>query len=61
MVMNQEVREYLRNHPKWYVTLSRYPESYYDLINEIEKQKHSTFLEKLDKVSLFIQMLEMLK
>lgn len=59
MVMNQEVIQYLRNHPKWYTTLSRYPESYYDLINEIESQKHSSFLDKLDKVSLFISMLEM--
>lgn len=61
MVMNQEMLQYLRNHPHWYITLSRYPESYYDLINEIESQKHSTFSDKLDKVSLFIQMLEMLK
>lgn len=61
MVMNQEIIEYLRNHPHWYITLSRYPESYYDLMNEIESQKHSSFLDKLDKVSLFIQMLEMLK
>lgn len=57
--MNQEVIQYLRNHPKWYMILSRYPESYYDLMSEIESQKHSSFLDKLDKVSLFIQMLEM--
>ncbi len=59
--MNQEVLYYLRSHPHWYITLSRYPESYYDLLNEIEGQKHSSFVDKLDKVSLFIQMLEMLK
>lgn len=61
MVVNQEMINYLRNHPHWYITLSRYPESYYDLINEIESQKHTTFQDKLDRVSLFIQMLEMLK
>lgn len=61
MVMNQNVIEYLRNHPHWYITLSRYPESYFDLISEIDRQNHSTFVEKLDKVSLFIQMLEMFK
>lgn len=61
MVMNEEIIQYLRNHPHWYINLSRYPESYYDLISEIEGQKHSTFADKLDKVSLFIQMLEMLK
>lgn len=59
--MNQNVIEYLRNHPHWYITLSRYPESYFDLISEIDRQNHSTFVEKLDKVSLFIQMLEMFK
>ncbi len=59
--MNPEVIEYLRNHPHWYITLSRYPESYYDLVAEIERQNHSSFGDKLDKVSLFIQMLEMFK
>lgn len=59
--MNQNVIEYLRNHPHWYITLSRYPESYFDLISEMDRQNHSTFVEKLDKVSLFIQMLEMFK
>lgn len=59
--MNQNVIEYLRNHPRWYITLSRYPESYYDLISEMDRKNHSTFVEKLDKVSLFIQMLEMFK
>ena len=42
------------------VTLS-YPEKYDDLLDEIHKKKQSTVLEKLERISILMSMLEMLQ
>lgn len=59
--MKQEILDYIRMHPSWYVILCQYPEKYDDLLDEINQEKQSTILEKLEKISLFMNMLEMLQ
>lgn len=59
--MDYRVIEYIRKHPSWYVILCQYPEKYQDLLEEIKQSKQKTLLDKLDKISLIISMLEMLK
>lgn len=59
--MKDEIRYYLRFHPGWYLILSRYPERYYDLMDEIKDSQHGQLIDKLDKISLFINMMEMLR
>lgn len=59
--MDYRIIEYIRKHPSWYVILCQYPEKYQDLLEEIKQSKQKTLLDKLDKISLIISMLEMLK
>lgn len=59
--MDYKVIKYIRQHPSWYVILCQYPEKYQDLLEEIKQSKQKTLLDKLDKISLIINMLEMLK
>ena len=47
--------------PFWYVTLCHYPEKYDDLLDEIHQKKQSTVLEKLERISILMSMLEMLQ
>lgn len=61
MVMDLEVIDYLRKHPYWYVRLCHYPESYDDLLEEMNQKKQEKLLEKLDRFSMIISMLEMLQ
>ena len=39
--MKEDVLDYIRKHPVWYVTLCHYPEKYDDLLDEI----HHIFLD----------------
>ena len=59
--MKEEVLDYIRKHPVWYVTLCHYPESYDDLLEEIHQKKQDSLLEKLDRFSMIVSMLEMLQ
>ena len=59
--MKEEVLDYIRKHPVWYVTLCDYPEKYDDLLDEIHQKKQSTVLEKLERISILMSMLEMLQ
>ena len=38
-----------------------YPEKYDDLLDEIHQKKQSTVLEKLERISILMSMLEMLQ
>lgn len=58
--MKEDVLDYIRKHPVWYVTLCHYPEKYDDLLDEIHQKKQSTVLEKLERISILMSMLEML-
>ena len=59
--MKEDVLDYIRMHPVWYVTLCHYPEKYDDLLDEIHQKKQSTVLEKLERISILMSMLEMLQ
>lgn len=59
--MKEDVLDYTRKHPVWYVTLCHYPEKYDDLLDEIHQKKQSTVLEKLERISILMSMLEMLQ
>ena len=52
--MKEDVLDYIRKHPVWYVTLCHYPEKYDDLLDEIHQKKQSTVLEKLDRISILM-------
>ena len=52
--MKEEVLDYIRKHPVWYVTLCHYPEKYDDLLDEIHQKKQSTVLEKLERISILM-------
>ena len=55
-MMNEEIRYYLRYHPNWYIVLSRYPH----LIQEYKDGKNQQFIDKIDQVSMLINMVEMM-
>ena len=59
--MKEDVLDYIRKLPVWYVTLCHYPEKYDDLLDEIHQKKQSTVLEKLERISILMSMLEMLQ
>ena len=59
--MKEEVLDYIRKHPVWYVTLCHQPEKYEDVLDEIHQKKQSTVLEKLERISILMSMLEMLQ
>lgn len=59
--MKEDVLDYIRKHPVCYVTLCHYPEKYDDLLDEIHQKKQSTVLEKLERISILMSMLEMLQ
>lgn len=59
--MKEDVLDYIRKHPVLYVTLCHYPEKYDDLLDEIHQKKQSTVLEKLERISILMSMLEMLQ
>ena len=59
--MKEDVLDYIRKHPVWYVTLCHYPEKYDDLLDEIHQKKQDSLLEKLDRFSMIVSMLEMLQ
>ena len=59
--MKEGFLDYIRKHPVWYVILCHYPEKYDDLLDEIHQKKQSTVLEKLERISILMSMLEMLQ
>ena len=59
--MKEAVLDYIRKPAVWYVTLCHYPEKYDYLFDEIHQKKKSTVLEKLERISILMSMLEMLQ
>lgn len=60
MMINDEVRMYLRMHPKWYLILSRYPQEFPTLLEQYRIENKLTFADRIEKVGTMLQMLEML-
>lgn len=59
-MMNEEIQSYLRYHPNWYLTLSRYPQTYLQLVQEYKDSKNRQFIDKLEQVSMFLNLIEMM-
>ena len=60
MMIDKELLLYIRMNPKWYLILSRYPNEYDNLLKQYKIETKSTINDKLDKLSMILQMLEML-
>ncbi len=59
-MMNDQLRYYLRYNPKWYIILSRNPSEYDHLVQEYKDGKNQAFIDKIDQVSMLINMIEMM-
>ena len=59
MMIDQELRYYMRLHPKWYLLLSRYPQEYPTLIEHYKIENKLTLADRIEKVGLMFQMLDM--
>lgn len=59
MMINDELKYYLRLNPKWYILLSRYPELYKDFYEQYKIENRLTFADKIEKVGMLISMIEM--
>ena len=60
MMINEEIRMYLRLHPKWYLILSRYPQEFPTMIEQYKVENKLTFADRIEKVGTMLQMIEML-
>lgn len=60
MMIDKELLMYIRMNPKWYLILSRYPNEYDTLLKQYKVETKSTFNDKLDRVSMMLQMLKMI-
>ena len=47
---NQGYLNYLRYHPKWYIALNRYPESYKDFEKEVKVKLKLTVSDKVENL-----------
>ena len=60
MMINDEIRMYLRLHPKWYLILSRYPQEFPTMIEQYKVENKLTFADRIEKVGTMLQRIEML-
>lgn len=60
MMINDEIRMYLRLHPKWYLILSRYPQEFPTMMEQYRIENKLTLADRIEKVGTMLQMLEML-
>lgn len=59
MMINDDVRMYLRLHPKWYLILSRYPQEFSTMLEQYRIENKLTLADRIEKVGTMLQMLEM--
>lgn len=59
-MINEELRQYLRMHPKWYLILSRYPQEFPTLLRQYKVENKMTFADRIEIVGTLLQMLDML-
>lgn len=60
MMINDELRMYMRLHPKWYLILSRYPQEYSTMLEQYRIENKLTIADRIEKVGTVLQMIEML-
>lgn len=59
MMIDEEMRMYLRLHPKWYLILSRYPQEFPTMLQQYKVENKMTLADRIEKVGRLLQMLEM--
>ena len=59
-MMNDELRLYLRSHPKWYIILNREPQLLKELMEEYKEASNQSLTSKLDKLSMALKLIEMM-
>ena len=60
MMIDEDIRMYLRLHPKWYLILSRYPQEFPTLLEEYRVENKLTRADRIEKIGTMLQMLEVL-
>ena len=60
MMIDEDIRMYLRLHPKWYFILSRYPQEFPTLLEEYRVENKLTMADRIEKIGTMLQMLEVL-
>lgn len=58
--MNDEIRQYVRFHPRWFVILSRNPERMTELVSLYKEENNQTFVSKIEQISMLLNMMEMM-
>ena len=59
MIIDQNLKIYMRMHPKWYLILSRYPQEYPSLLQQYKMENKLTLADRIEKVGSILQMIEM--
>lgn len=59
-MINDELYQYMRIHPQWYLVLSRYPEELNSLMKEYKITSKKTINDQLDKMNMILKLFEML-
>lgn len=59
MMIDQNLKIYMRMHPKWYLILSRYPQEYPSLLQQYKMENKLTLADRIEKVGSILQMIEM--
>ena len=59
MMIDQNLKIYMRMHPKWYLILSRYPQEYPSLLQKYKMENKLTLADRIEKVGSILQMIEM--
>ncbi len=59
MMIDQNLRIYMRMHPKWYLILSRYPMEYPTMLEQYKIENKLTVADRIEKVGTLLQMIEM--
>lgn len=58
--MSNQLIEYVRYNPSWFIVLSRYPNRINELERLYKEDNNLTFVNKLEKISMIISMMEMM-
>lgn len=59
-MMNDELKQYIRYHPRWFVILSRYPEKRGELVDIYKEETNQTIGSKIEQISMILNMMEMM-
>ncbi|MCD7809311.1 MAG: hypothetical protein LUH02_08205 [Erysipelotrichaceae bacterium] len=59
-MINEDMMQYMRMHPKWYLILSRYPEQMDRFMSQYRLDNHCSMNDYLSKIGTLIQMIDML-